>query len=715
MTKTVNPGPRDVGFVAPDPTDGTHFNTLVLRRPYRISLRVGDLDELFPDPINTNRGRAARLNAVGLFYRTLDEPKMEECLLENWKYFRESMHKPPLTNEKAEEKLKEWLNSHILAKLPEEGKFEKIHLPGGFSVDQPWANTGLYPDYNAAHSLGGDHFAVETEYYTANDVMGKIPLLVKVERYDVKRGWLPAPGAMVYFQLQMPDDLPPFDPAKPCAEQLNRPPLRESLQGPATGAPATANGAGPKLYSDTHITNYLVDNNPDPALRDPQANNVHVDKGGKRGTPGSAAAGPVGGVIFEIKSRPGFHTPHPGRKMSHGELNVAVPAAPDGNDHKHAVRVAANDEGEAGVIFMPSRCGGDRYKLRVYVGPPTLDSNGADDQAVAITTGTMVVWRTIRLSRYIFRKDPAMANFPAAIEAAYAGPPYNLNKETIYLRCGLIKQDLTYVGMKQADMTPTGLRDNGPVGAGNWEGPARQYAKAWCEFIIDPNVAIPEEPDAATQRAAFDAGVAYAKNFQGAMGVNWDLDKLFFFDARTPFTINIREPAEYDALPGVTPAQKIGPIPPAAGNDPRDTMSMVLNEFLNGMLSYYSKKGSLPGLTFIQYPMGCIWDVTSGALRGPTNGPHMTSGVSLHFRGAYLWYGERIYSNQPSFPYNVSSNTCHELGHSLYAVHQPSPFGGGIAARHDAADWCVMSYNFCEGQYCGKTLALLQGLDIAKF
>ncbi len=69
----------DIGHVAPSFPDEELWNTLVLRAEYRMSLRLGDFDALFPDEPNTEKGRMARLQAIGLFYWPLDHTKATQA------------------------------------------------------------------------------------------------------------------------------------------------------------------------------------------------------------------------------------------------------------------------------------------------------------------------------------------------------------------------------------------------------------------------------------------------------------------------------------------------------------------------------------------------------------------------------------------------------------------------------------------------------------
>ena len=58
----------DIAHVAPDFSDRRVFNTLVIRPDLRISLRLGRIEELFPNQPNTSLGRMERLQVLGLFY-----------------------------------------------------------------------------------------------------------------------------------------------------------------------------------------------------------------------------------------------------------------------------------------------------------------------------------------------------------------------------------------------------------------------------------------------------------------------------------------------------------------------------------------------------------------------------------------------------------------------------------------------------------------------
>ena len=109
----------------------------------------------------------------------------------------------------------------------------------------------------------------------------------------------------------------------------------------------------------------------------------------------------------------------------------------------------------------------------------------------------------------------------------------------------------------------------------------------------------------------------------------------------------------------------------------------------------------------------------------PANwGDPTTSGVATRFRAAHVWYPEQIYSGA-NFPYDLTSNVLHEVGHVQFLRHQWTNVdsqhqrevrqqgnGDGFPPDHDYHDVCVMSYHHCDGDYCGRCLLRLAGVKI---
>lgn len=177
---------------------------------------------------------------------------------------------------------------------------------------------------------------------------------------------------------------------------------------PVTGYEMTAPGNG--LGQRKFVQN-ILDNIQQAALgtdaNDPQQLNCPSQYGGKSDLPVEGADATRPGVFENSTAqRPGFHTKRPAQATDYGVLNLAtVPA--DRTKHPYAMECKTNDKGIAGVIFMPSRVGGDAYKLRAYIDPEWLKTHadGPVHQSVEVT-GTMVVWRNIRLGRYIQKQSP---------------------------------------------------------------------------------------------------------------------------------------------------------------------------------------------------------------------------------------------------------------------------------------------------------------------
>ena len=58
---------EDIGHVAPCGDDNDFFNTLVVRPEYRISITLGDIENLFAQEPDTDLGRMARFQVLGLY------------------------------------------------------------------------------------------------------------------------------------------------------------------------------------------------------------------------------------------------------------------------------------------------------------------------------------------------------------------------------------------------------------------------------------------------------------------------------------------------------------------------------------------------------------------------------------------------------------------------------------------------------------------------
>ncbi|MCK4629399.1 MAG: hypothetical protein KAT56_10375, partial [Sedimentisphaerales bacterium] len=58
--------PKHIGHIAPSFDDPKIYNSFVIKPAYRISLRMSEVEKLFPWPIDSAPGRLARLQVLGL-------------------------------------------------------------------------------------------------------------------------------------------------------------------------------------------------------------------------------------------------------------------------------------------------------------------------------------------------------------------------------------------------------------------------------------------------------------------------------------------------------------------------------------------------------------------------------------------------------------------------------------------------------------------------
>lgn len=812
---------KDIGHVAPSFEDKPRFNTLVVRPQYRISLRLGDIENLFPWDINTKAGRLARLQVLGLFYWPLNhrvgagktaKPGNPARLADNeasydfmWGYFKEKFCGNG-NDAAAENELKRRLREWVVQKfdgtghgtggeLPQavetddqgepkkaaelaKGHFAKIRLPGGWSF--------LHSNGDHVHNLDSSvsgmemydpKHGFEEACYNVNPVLGRIPLIAKVEKLEPSTNtWRLAKNVWVYFQLLRPYDLPDFiNDINRLNNQPNCPTLREgaySVTDP--NPPNRPNRGGPKYF--THIwENYQVDGN------DPRVNNCHKNCGGKRGN--SVSGTDVNKCIFMLGRVDGFSKAHrdpetaysnvdaedAGERALDPEPSLKKVRKPRGNNHPHAVRALTNDDGEAGVIFMPSRCGGDRYRIRAYVGSPTLKgpgSNGKGMNAVRVDTGTFVVWRNIRMSRWVRQQvtEAGLSNVMVNQRYGRAGNAVlGANDKKDWMRdFRVVDAARHWRGLPHHDMHTVS-----DVNVGDqFEGFRAALARAFCEFEEDPGFAI-ENLTQGEWDAAVLCGLEDAKQVGLAAGPhglpaavragfgppnNW-LETLLFREAGNTdgitvgngFCIPSLTAAAFDARTGTT--MLTGPNHLAW----KSWVAAIFQRYLvSGFMRHITKNAYLPGITFIQAA-----HVTNLALEAGFNMGY--SGLATHYHGAYVLYGREAYpvhvGDAADLTYGYTPNATHEMGHVLFSVHAPgnnnhNSCAGGVrtVGGNDCTTWhdchdllvdnannitnanfpaghdnageprgnpgygaCLMSYRRCEGQFCSRCLFQLRG------
>ncbi|MCW8137661.1 MAG: hypothetical protein KIT58_02025 [Planctomycetota bacterium] len=568
---------------------------------YRVTLSLGDLDALC-DPPDTDAGRQQRAQVLGLFYEPLGSGDLATRWGHAWSHWKDVLSSPAADDAAAQQALVDGMGKDVVkvagaaddaaSALPGPTEFARIRLPGGFAIrpEERSAWSGR-PTRGPGHK---QRFDAEEELYAANWRVGALPIVAKVEQQAAgSEEWSPAPGVTVHFQLAMPDALPEGSPAR-------APALRDQTRA------KRGRHRGPAGYVERELATT-------PAVAgDPQADNCPVTRGGKR-RPGAGQATDY----FETVERPGLHT-------RGGEARFAAAQA---SRHPLAVMVTTNDDGEAGVIFRPSRQGGDRFKLRAFVDPigeAPSDGTGAD--AAAAETGTLVVWRNLRLSKYVVFDYPT----------------------------GTTPADRTAAGGDLAAIDFATLRDD--------------FENCYMELIVERTASrtVRRVGDALWQQA-----VRHAQRNTPAqparVSQRYDIAAMFPDAATTPGMVEMRQPAGYEAAKG-------GAFPSVSLAAPRsmnaatrnDDWALLLGEFLERFMEFFTRR-ALSGLVVVQAPHGDSITHATRAAGGPVV-ELTTSGQAMWRRGCYVWWGRQLYTQFAA--YDTTRNALHELGHVVYLPHQ---------------------------------------------
>ncbi len=712
--------------VAPDFASPIHYNTLAARPDYQLSLSIGKIEDLFADPPGSVPGRLARLQVLGLYYLPLGHVKEHVAYGVCWPHVKEKVFRVHGDAE-ADDVIQKALSNRVIGPtrapfhklnairggLPPpasepsrstEGNFAKIRVPGGYTflytggVDASLLNL----DARCSTKFGfmDELWDLQKIVMQHNPVLGKIPIVAKVKQ---RRGteWDPVPGAMVYFQLVIPYRLPPFRSNQACIKQYNRPDYRVPTPRPGPGKLVDARE---RLDSDA---------------ADPQNGNCLAQFAGKRRLGGGAA-----GTILLTQQTPGFHVAHPGKPGVPGRAlpHAPFPPAEEAPGNRNSVRAQTNVDGEAGVIFSPSTKGGDRYRLRAFVGPP---SQPVDGMEVAVETGTLVVWRNIRISQQLVQGVQEEKVAPVLLSQATSAP-HNIRDAAQYQGRAWLYSKNQFTGLGKTDLfDPQKSKMRG-------DSIDRQFARAFCEIEADLGAEHPRALSQSEWERAVAASIApftpltfvtqrVRGNNVNPVQKRIDLAKLFCRDL-IPRDITVdtaicnlpmRTPAEYNRDPGTGDRFDIDPLNSQPVQSEKDEID---NLFWSRMAPVFMRelagKGYLPGLTLVRAGLGMTWQVLALISRN--------SGLAVPFRGGFVWFGDALYTDPQSVPYGLPCNVSHEFGHCLFREHAPAPASSSVVAdgananEHDSvADAiCVMSYEDSPGDFCGKCLLALRGWKI---
>lgn len=640
---------------------------------HRLRFQLGEIDKVFPKIVlknSTDPGVRARLQAVGFLHQPLvqSEKTLKPFVQDAWDHFKTVVGKKD--DEAAVGELQSMVKNVIVdqAKIPAPGEFGKIRFPGTYCV------------------RSASHFDDETSVWLGNKSLGIVPIMVQVEIFR-RRKWKNAGNEInVHFQLAKPDDIPDGSAVQP-------PKLRST---PITGAVKTVpQPPPPKTFTfnmtgspDKYVKTEKA-RNPIKPPNDPQVDNAHQSVGGKRG---NAVVGTDRDKnLLEITNA------HPG---INDELFLAEGGV---SSHPDSVVVATNLDGLACLFFMPSWMGGDRYKIKAFLDPVRgRPSDGTEDFAVAQETGTFVVFRIMRVSKYL-RWD-------------YPAPSTNSQK----VNCGSDLRDFDIAGTF-----------------------VKEFGKAFLDVIVEPGS---DKPRLITQ-AEWQQAIRLAKSKAKPTGLKQPYNVQVLLpevdpagtpgiNNPSPGIVNFLTAAQYNAAAKGPPPAGLPAWPPApdpdgaskvadaaakkaaekAAADYWSDMAQIRFAIQTEIIKFFSHN-SISGVTIIQPPAMSNFEADVIVPYG-TPGFHNSGWGGSVDRGCYVVFGKNVYDN-PAFPYKETFNAMHEVGHVFYRPHQytdPAQVNvstGNNYDEHDYHDLCIMGYMPKASDFCGRCLFTFAGYKVA--
>lgn len=631
-------------------------------RRYRIRLELGDPNLMFPTigaDSAADAGIRQRLQAVGFLYHPLNSGEINTIATHAWDHFKTVTG--AASDGAARTQLEQMVRDVIVDQnaLPGDGEFKRLRMPGTYCVTNADLAGGFFGNPGT-----GQHprFVLEQTIFDANPSLGQVPIIAVVEERSGE-DWLPAPqGLDVHFQLIEPEEVPATDAAAPPA--LRSAPVTGSVNThtnnattPPTNTVFTFNMTG---SPDTYITNER--NRNATTGGDPQVDNAHSSVGGKRG---NAAAGNAraANILQTDTLHPTFHNPQ--------SLSVAFASS-----HSNAAKATTNSEGKAAVVFMPSRTGGDRFRLRAFVDPipesgADQSSDGTEGFAVKADTGTFVVFKILRISKYM------RWNYPGADPGNCGGPLNNFDTT------GVI---------------------------------ATEFSRGWLDVTVESLAQSPQQITQAQWRQAIR--FARGRVNTGSLSQNYDLNTLLPDTTGTAGVhnssaglIRYRQAAPYDAAKGAA-------FPNAVGNANFLSDCAALMHAMSAEIMEFFTRNALGGISVIQTPVmtSLETDIPAQLSADASTNNWRRSGWGGMRRGCYVTFGQNVYASA-GFPYDHNRNCMHEMGHTLYCPHQytqepqVNSSTGGIFDEHDYHDLCVMGYMNRRpgGDYCGRCALLFAG------
>lgn len=382
---------------------------------YDVKVEIGDLSDIFENPVTSPKGRKERLQVLGLFNRPLDHPDSDACLTFSWAYAK-TLFNTLQDNDPGnvlDQEIKKFLIDTGDGKLPLSGApAARIRMAAGYGPLYSQTSMMLkFPEWDYPRSdgyqegkhedekpysrymLGGDPYEVEDIFTDANPALGKIPLKITVRKRPISSDsdgdYVPAANVRLYMQLVEPDALTAGSFAS-----------GDAASNPVAGGLSYSKGAEPTALAGKPAQ-FLksVDDRMDlthpSVFGDPQAFNKSSHIGGKgRLLPN----GNITDSNDKIVSTTGTIRENLLLEPLGNGACIPFDELADSKNEPHTITFDTDGNGEAKVVFAHSRVSGDRYKFRFYVGRPTF--KGRNDSNIT-ETATMVVWRTARISAYL--------------------------------------------------------------------------------------------------------------------------------------------------------------------------------------------------------------------------------------------------------------------------------------------------------------------------
>ncbi len=607
-------------------------------------------------------------------------------------------------------------------------EFGMIRIPGGYYYNWPRPGDRITltrqdaPDATDADAkydvkMYSERYAFETLFYEDNDFLGRIPLVATVKRINRNGKRELVAGVSVYFQIVTPD--------LPVNNELRGPALRrvemdrsKDWEAPdplpytlGDTNPANAPTKGPaKLIHDTMeaIKSRLGDDT------DPQNLNAPHEYGGRRGLPVHGNGTKEG--VFEIdKARKGLHSKRDAQHPDYGKIGPAQKVPDDLKaEHPHAVFAKTSDEGVAGVIFMPSRLGGDTYRLRAYIGPETLGFKGDNKDGPVVETGTMTVWRNIRLCGYHRRKrpesSPGVSSASMTVKNVFRTATNGRDARDVDTFDWSVNRTSPAADMYDAALAhnrvhtwPPNAKTSGdnyrPVTV-NFPSLIDAFRPAYCEVITD--VSSPKEMTNADFRGAIQKMRVAARDC-GEVTKTLDWNYLLLDDPTSPWMVTLRSAKDYnDGRP-----DKVGFRDLLRRTRPAFDDQIFIEIGMLALAEQFTEGGYLPGLTIIH-----LSDDINGSYVYKRWGESWGAGGFGGANGAFFLIQD--YKSSDDYDVPIEGTVVHEGGHCLFHVHAPHVAGGAEPSVHqlEADCKCVMDYMGCYGDFCGRCLLKLRGWKI---